>query len=61
MPTASDGTEVLHIAEAWDNGVEISVREYVRFLIFETSMGPSFEMLPNGEIIREEYEHDPED
>jgi hypothetical protein len=34
-------------------GIEISVRQYTRFLLFESSIGPSFEMLPDGRVIRE--------
>jgi len=45
-----------------NGGIEISVREYTRFLlIFEGSIGPSFEMLPDGRVIREVDDHDPED
>jgi hypothetical protein len=45
-----------------DGTVEISVREFTRFLfVVEGSIGPSFEMLPNGEVSRNEYEHDPDD
>jgi hypothetical protein len=42
-----------------NGGVEVSVREYTRFLlIFEGSVGPSFEKLPDGTLIRENLEHD---
>jgi hypothetical protein len=44
-----------------NGGVEISVREFTRFLIFGSGIGPSFEMLPDGQLIREDTEHDPED
>jgi hypothetical protein len=45
-----------------NGGVEVSVREYTRFLfIFEGSIGPSFEKLSDETIIREETDHDPED
>jgi hypothetical protein len=42
-------------------GIEISARQYKRFLFIETSLGPSFEMLPDGEVIRHEFHFDPDD
>src|SRR5262245_20047115 len=45
-----------------DGVIEISVREYKRVLfVFEASLGPSFEIAPNGEIVRHTFEHDPTD
>src|SRR4051812_47216331 len=45
-----------------NGGVQVSVREYTRFLmIFEGSVGPSFEKLPDGAIVREDLQHDEED
>ena len=46
-----------------DNGViEIAVREYKRmWFIFEGSLGPSFEVDPDGTIERATYAHDPAD
>lgn len=43
-------------------GVAVSVREYSRFLlVFEGSIGPSFEKLPDGTIVRPDGVHDDED
>jgi hypothetical protein len=62
-PSHLNGLKFYTSRQTGDDGViEISVREYRRLLVvFEASLGPSFEIDPKGKIVRHTYEHDPED